>query len=383
MHIEPFGVEIWMNEFETKCELNLAETCVESLTIAELLTLIGRNDTDLAALLPMKMAYGAIEGSGRLRHAIAALYAKQSPENVIVTHGTIGANALVHQALVSHGDHVVSVIPTYQQHYSIPASIGAVVSHLRLREGLGFLPDLAELKALATPGTRMIAINNPNNPTGALMDRAMLEEIAAIARGCGAWLLCDEVYRGTDQKGNGTTDSIADIYEKGISTAGMSKAFSLAGLRLGWVVAPREIIDQVMIHRDYNTISVGVIDDYFAALALENSNKVLARSQAITRTNLAILSEWVEQESLISWVKPRSGTTALLKYRLDMPSRDFCIALLQETGVMFTPGSTMEMEGYVRIGYANPTAVLKQGLDRVSTFLAKRCCGSGVIKVSS
>ena len=343
MHIEPFGVEIWMNEFETKCELNLAETCVESLTIAQLLALIGRNDTDLAELLPMKLTYGAIEGSERLRNAIAALYAHQKPDNVIVTHGTIGANALVHQALVSRGDHVISVIPTYQQHYSIPASIGAEVSHLRLREEHDFLPDLLELKRLAVPGTRLIAINNPNNPTGALMQREMLEEIASIARGCGAWLLCDEVYRGTDQMGNGATESITDLYERGISTAGMSKAFSLAGLRLGWVTAPREVIDQVMIHRDYNTISVGVIDDYFASLALENSSKILARSQAITRTNLAILSEWVDQQPLISWVKPRSGTTALLKYALDMPSRDFCVALLQETGVMFTPGSAMEM----------------------------------------
>ena len=204
MHIEPFGVEIWMNEFETKCELNLAETCVESLTIAELLALIGHNGTDLRDLLPMKMTYGAIEGSERLRVAIAALYARQKPENVIVTHGTIGANSLVHQALVSRGDHVISVIPTYQQHYSIPASIGAEVSHLRLREEHGFLPDLSELMSMATPGTRLIAINNPNNPTGALMDRAMLEEIALIARGCGAWVLCDEVYRGADQKGNGT-----------------------------------------------------------------------------------------------------------------------------------------------------------------------------------
>ena len=372
MHIEPFGVEIWMNEFETKCELNLAETCVESLTIAELLALVGRNDTDLRELLPMKMTYGAIEGSERLRDAIAALYARQRRENVIVTHGTIGANSLVHQALVSRGDHVVSVIPTYQQHYSIPASIGAEVSHLRLREELGFLPDLDELSKLATPGTRLIAINNPNNPTGALMDRAMLEAIAAIAGRCGAWVLCDEVYRGTDQSGTGTTASIADLYEKGISTAGMSKAFSLAGLRLGWVVAPREVIEQVMIHRDYNTISVGVIDDYFASLALENSHKVLARSHAITRANLAILSEWVDQEPLITWVRPRSGTTALLKYGLDMPSRDFCVALLQETGVMFTPGSVMEMEGYVRIGYANPTAALKQGLARVSAFLARQ-----------
>lgn len=372
MHIEPFGVEIWMNEFETKCELNLAETCVESLTIAELLALVGRNDTDLRELLPMKMTYGAIEGSERLRDAIAALYTRQRRENVIVTHGTIGANSLVHQALVSRGDHVVSVIPTYQQHYSIPASIGAEVSHLRLKEELGFLPDLDELSKLAMPGTRLIAINNPNNPTGALMDRAMLEAIAAIARRAGAWVLCDEVYRGTDQSGTGTTASIADLYEKGISTAGMSKAFSLAGLRLGWVAAPREVIEQVMIHRDYNTISVGVIDDYFASLALENSHKVLARSHAITRANLAILSEWVDQEPLITWVRPRSGTTALLKYGLDMPSRDFCVALLQETGVMFTPGSVMEMEGYVRIGYANPTAALKQGLARVSAFLARQ-----------
>ena len=146
MHIEPFGVEIWMNEFETKCELNLAETCVESLTIAELLALVGRNDSDLRELLPMKMTYGAIEGSERLRDAIAALYARQQRENVIVTHGTIGANSLVHQALVSRGDHVISVIPTYQQHYSIPASIGAEVSHLLLREELGFLPDLEELE---------------------------------------------------------------------------------------------------------------------------------------------------------------------------------------------------------------------------------------------
>jgi aspartate/methionine/tyrosine aminotransferase len=171
----------------------------------------------------MKMTYGAIEGSERLRDAIAALYERQQRDNVIVTHGTIGANSLVHQALVSRGDHVVSVIPTYQQHYSIPASIGAEVSHLRLREEHGFLPDLDELAKLSTPGTRLIAINNPNNPTGALMDRAMLEAIAAIARARGAWVLCDEVYRGTDQHGTGTTASIADIYEKGISTAGMPR----------------------------------------------------------------------------------------------------------------------------------------------------------------
>ena len=117
MKIEPFGVEIWMNEWETKCELNLAETCVDSLTIAQLLDIAGRNDRDLAALLPLRMGYGAIEGSDRLRDAIAALYDRQARDNVVVTHGTIGANMLVHRALVERGDRVVSVVPTYQQHY--------------------------------------------------------------------------------------------------------------------------------------------------------------------------------------------------------------------------------------------------------------------------
>jgi aspartate/methionine/tyrosine aminotransferase len=372
MHIRDFGVEIWMNEFELKCELNLAETCVESLTIAGLLTLAGRNDMALAELLPMKMTYGAIPGSDRLRDAIAGLYDRQGRDNIVVTHGTIGANALVHQALVSRGDRVISVIPTYQQHYSIPESIGADVVHLHLRAENGYLPDLAELEALAIPGTRLIAINNPNNPTGSLMDRAMLTAIGDIARKAGAFVLCDEVYRGTDQQGSGVTASIADLYEKGISTAGMSKAFSLAGLRLGWIAAPADVIAAIMIHRDYTTISVGQIDDHFAALALEHKEAILARSRAITRENLAILTDWVDAEPLISWVPPQSGTTALLKYALDMSSRDFCLALLEETGVMFTPGSAMEMEGHVRIGYANSASVLREGLTRVSGFLARR-----------
>jgi len=372
MKIEPFRVEIWMNEWETKCDLNLAETCVESLTIAELLDLTGQNATDLSALLPLKMTYGAIDGSMRLREAISALYDKQAPDNVIVTHGTIGANMLVHRSLVDRGDRVVSVVPTYQQHYSIPESIGADVHLLHLREENGWLPDLDLLRQLVVPGTKMIALTNPNNPTGALIPRPMLEEIAAIARTVDAWVLCDEVYRGTDQEGSGMTASMADIYEKGISTAGMSKAYSLAGLRLGWIAAPRAVIEEVMIPRDYDTISVGVIDDHFATLALENRDRVLGRSQHITRGNLAILAEWIESEPRLSWVRPRSGTTAFIRYDLPMPSRDFCVALIEETGVMFTPGSAFGMEGYVRIGYANNPEILKAGLARVSAFLARQ-----------
>lgn len=371
MRIAPFGVEQWMNEYETRCTYNLAETCVESLTVAQLLDLAGYGDRLLDELLPMKLTYGAIEGSGRLRSAVAALYDEQDADNVLVTHGAIGANHLVHLTLVEPGDKVISVLPTYQQHYSIPESIGADVRILRLREDNAWLPDLEELGAHLTGGAKLVAINNPNNPTGSLMDRSMLEKIVALCDQAGAWLLCDEVYRGIDHTDPGTTTSVADLYHRGISTASMSKAFSLAGLRLGWITAHTDLIHELTIHRDYNTISVGMVDDLLAAIALENADTILTRNRALTRHNLTALSDWVDSQPNITWVKPRGGTTALLRHHLPMSSRDLCVRLLEETGVMLTPGSAMGMEGYLRIGYANNPAILTVGLPLLTQFLAR------------
>ena len=372
MNIRPFGVEQWMNEFENHCDYNLAETCVASLTVEALLSMSAKTDTVLSDLLPLKLTYGAIEGSDRLRDGICSLYTQQLRDNIVVTHGAIGANALVYQALVSTGDHVIAVLPTYQQHYSIPESLGADVDVLWLRPENDFLPDLDELRDLMRTDTRLLALNNPNNPTGALMDEAFLRQVIEITRDTGAWILCDEVYRGTDQQGGGSSASVADLYERGIASGSMSKAFSLAGLRLGWIAAPTEVIHQVSIHRDYNTISVSMLDDYFACLALEAKDAILERSRRITRENLAILDEWVSGEAMISWVKPRAGTTALLKYEFDLSSRDFCVELLRETGVMLTPGSALDIEGWLRIGYANNAQVLREGLARLSEFLAAR-----------
>lgn len=369
MKIRPFGVEQWMNEWETRCEYNLAETCVESLTMQQLLAMTGKTREVLDEMLNIKMTYGHITGSERLRQLISEQYSQQSAENILITHGAIGANALIYETLVEPGDTVISVLPTYQQHYSIPASYGADVKILPLREENGFLPDVIELKSLIDDKTKLIAINNPNNPTGALIDEALLREIVEVARSAGAWLLCDEVYRGTDQHGDGYTAAMADLYEKGISTASMSKAYSLAGLRLGWIAGPVALLKDVEIHRDYNTVSVGVLDDYFATLALENRDKILARNQKMLRDNLKTLDTWVNNEPLISYVKPRAGTTALLKYDLPVSSREFCVRLLERYGVMFTPGEALDMEGYLRIGFANNSEVMKQGLTLVSRFI--------------
>jgi aspartate/methionine/tyrosine aminotransferase len=367
--IAPFGVEIWMNANETKCRYNIAESCVDSITFADLMALAGTSHDILAELNAMKLTYGAIEGSDRLRRAIAALYKDRAPETVLVTHGAAGANALLYETLVEPGDELVALTPTYQQHISIPESLGGNVRQLHLRPERGYLPDLAELATKVTARTRIISLTNPNNPTGAGLDDELLRNIADIAARQDAWVICDEVYRGVDQSTDVLSTSIADIYPKGVSVGSMSKAFALAGLRLGWIVAPPALLREVSIHRDYTTISVGMIDDRIATIALENRDALLARNRRIVRSNLGILSRWVAGEPLIDWVKPTGATVTLLSYGLDVPSEVFCRRLLDETGVLLVPGSAFGMDGSVRIGFGNGVEALVPGLEALSQFL--------------
>ncbi len=372
MKIRDFGVEMWMNAYENDCTHNLAETCVRSLTVEELLDLSGKREETLEQLVQTRLTYGDIPGSPRLRQAIAGLYRIMSPERVTITNGAIGANALTMLTLVEPGDRVISVLPTYQQHYSIPESIGAQVDILQLREENGWLPDLDELRGLVKKAggkVRLININNPNNPTGSVMEEPMLREIAGIARDAGAWLLCDEVYRGLCHQGDPYTASVADLYEKGISTGSMSKVYSLAGLRLGWIAGPRELTERLERQRDYHIISVGRLDDLLASVALESREAISTRNLAICREGGRLLAEFVAGEPHISYVKPKGGTTAFLRYDLPMESAELCRRLQEETGVMLLPGSALDMEGYLRIGYCNDPGITEAGLARFGEWL--------------
>lgn len=372
MKIRDFGVEMWMNAYENDCTHNLAETCVRSLTVEELLDLSGKREETLEQLVQTRLTYGDIPGSPRLRQAIAGLYQAMSPERVTITNGAIGANALTMLTLVEPGDRVISVLPTYQQHYSIPESIGAQVDILQLREENGWLPDLDELRGLVKKAggkVQLININNPNNPTGSVMEEPMLREIAGIAREAGAWLLCDEVYRGLCHQGDAYTASVADLYEKGISTGSMSKVYSLAGLRLGWIAGPRELTERLERQRDYHIISVGRLDDLLASVALESREAISARNLGICREGGRLLAEFVAGEPHISYVKPKGGTTAFLRYDLPMESAELCRRLQEETGVMLLPGSALDMEGYLRIGYCNDPGITEAGLARFGEWL--------------
>lgn len=371
MKIKKFGVEMYMNEYENDAVYNLSETCVSSMTVEELLDLIGDKEKVLEEMLSLKLSYGHIEGSDLFKEGICSLYETMKPENVITAHGAIGANDLVITALVDPGDVVVSVLPTYQQLYSIPESIGAKVKIVPLNVENKFLPDLELLKSFMSDKVKLVCLNNPNNPSGSLMDEEYLQNIIDIVRPYGSYILCDEVYRGANHQGNHMTASMADLYEKGISTGSMSKAFSLAGLRLGWVAAPIDVIEKVFVHRDYTTISCGVIDDYLAGLALKNKDKIFERNLKIVKTNIKILDEWIQSEPNFSYVKPKAGTTAFIKMEFDMSSFDFCQKLLRETGVMLVPGSAMGMEGFVRMGYAYEPVLLNIGLEKISEFTKK------------
>lgn len=371
MKIDNFKVEEWFNKYEKDAVYDLADTCVESFSIDELLDITGNREEYLKEIFNKKLNYGAIHGSERLKNAISTLYQNLNINNITVTHGTIGANHLVMLSLVEPADKVVSVVPTYQQHYSIPKSFGAKVRKFFLKEENNWLPDLDELEKIVEDNTKLICINNPNNPTGAVIPDDMLYKIADIAKQSGAYILCDEVYRGLNHIGNPFSVSIADIYEKGISTGSVSKVFSLAGLRLGWIAAAENIIQNINHQREYNTISVGILDDYFAALAIENKDVIIKRNLEKIAEGKRILTDWVQKEPLVNLICPQGGTTAFVRYNLPDSSTKLCKRLQKETGVMILPGETLELDKYLRIGYGNNFEQLEKALEIFSDWLHK------------
>ena len=370
MKIKPFAVEEWMNAWEVGAKYNIAETCVDSVSIDELFELLGENkDAFLQEFCSRRLTYGDIEGAPAFKKGICKLYKTISPDDIVPTHGATGANHHVFYSLIEPGDRVISIMPTYQQLYSIPESYGADLQIVNLSKDNGYLPDIEEIKNLAVPGTKMICINNPNNPTGALIDRAYMEQIISIARQVDAYILCDEVYRHLTQT-DIWCDSIADLYEKGISVSSMSKVFSLAGLRLGWIAThDKSVIKTCLSHRDYNLISCGMFDEAVASIALKHSDKLLQRNRNIVRKNLCILDKWVQSESHVEYVKPHAGTTALVYYDLPIDSYTFCENMYRETGAFVTPGDCFEEPFSMRIGYACDTEVLIKGLDAISEYL--------------
>jgi len=369
MRIYAFKIEEWMNRYCPAAIYDLTPTCIAPLSLKELLSMC--NITTASRITDVPLTYGDITGSERLKTAISALYKNQEHKNITVTHGAIGANQLIYNSLIDKGDDVVVFFPIYQQHYSIPKALGANVKPILLREENNWLPNLRDLEKNITGRTKLIVLNNPNNPTGSVIPDEMLYEIAEIAKSRNSWLLCDEVYRGLNLVGKNYSESVADIYSKGISVGSMSKTYSLPGLRTGWVCACPELINEINKHREYNTISVSILDDYFSAIALENRQIIEDRNIKIAKEGLVTLQKWLNGEVYVKTNMPKGGTTALLRYIKDIPSRTLCKSLHNRTGVLLLPGEVMEIENTVRVSFCTDKNTFETGLQTLSKYLRK------------
>ncbi|RRD40955.1 aminotransferase [Leptotrichia sp. OH3620_COT-345] len=368
MKIANFGVEEWLNVWENEAVYDIAGSSIASFTLEEIIAIGNKTKEEFfQELIIKKMNYGWIEGSPEFKKQVSMLYKNVSSEQILQTNGATGANFMALYALVEPDDHIISLYPTYQQLYDIPRSLGAEVDLWRIKEENEWLPDLNELNSLIRSNTKMICINNANNPTGAIMNREFLEELVKIAEKYEIYILSDEVYKPLE---NGLEiPAIVDLYNKGISINSLSKTYSVPGIRVGWTAANLEITDLFRKYRDYTMICAGVFDDYLATYVLKNKNAVLKRNQKIVSENLQILKEWIKKEPRVSVIFPRNVSTSFIKLDIPMETEKFCINLLKEKGVLLVPGNRFDMPGYARLGYCTYTETLKKGLEKLSEYL--------------
>ncbi|KAK4447595.1 hypothetical protein QBC34DRAFT_450023 [Podospora aff. communis PSN243] len=399
--IDPFEVEQWMDRYENTPGIhNIAETCAASVSIEDLEAFSTDDNTTRPLSRSLKLTYGHIRGSPGFRKNVTALLNSGTPlatssprpaplqaDSVLITQGAIAANFLAFYTLVGPGDHVICVYPTYQQLYSVPQSLGAQVDLWRLKPEDGYISDVAELERLAKPNTKLIVVNNPNNPTGATTPESILAAIVEFAQARNITILSDEVYSPLYHSlpaGQKAPPSILSFgYENAVATGSMSKAFALAGIRVGWLASRnRSLIDSIAHARDYTAISVSQLDDQVATYALSPAvlPSLMERNMNLARTNLQLLGSFVEKySSVCSWVRPTAGTTAFIQFRKNgVPVDDVELAVqLVERKVMFLPaghcfGHGKDFKGYVRLGYVCHTDVLKEGLDNLGRYVEEK-----------
>jgi aspartate/methionine/tyrosine aminotransferase len=379
-----------MDAYETSCKYNIAETCCASISVDQLRDLSEDKNKQVFDTTRV-LNYGAIRGSDELRNNLARLYSAKvatplSAENILTTAGAIQANYLTAYALVGAGDHVICHYPTYQSLYEVPRQLGAEVDLWKAKPEDNWIPSIEHLKTLIKPNTKLIILNNPNNPTGAVLGKTFLQDVINIASEKNITIMADEVYRplfhSMSPLDKEFPPSLLSMgYNNVIVTGSMSKAYSLAGIRVGWIASrSSDLIEKIAEARHYTTISVSYFDEQVAAYALHSStiHSLLARNIQLAKTNLALLEKFIiKNEDECEWVKPMAGTTAFVKFHREgkpVDSVDFCKKLLEATGVMFVPGSMcfgQEFEGYVRIGFVNQTDMVKEGLDAATKFIRK------------
>ncbi|PYP88991.1 MAG: aspartate aminotransferase [Blastocatellia bacterium AA13] len=368
MKLEQFVMERMQSTWENIVKFNLSESGVHPVALGELVpSAAGREE-----LLTLELGYGQSNGTADLRNTIAEMYQGADDSNVLVTTGTSEANFLATWSIVEPGDEVIMILPNYMQTWGVARGFGGQIKEVPLIEEMNWAPDLDEFESLLSSKTKLIIVCNPNNPTGAILTEAEMDRITEGARRVGAWLLADEVYRGAERE-RPITPSFWGRYEKVIVTAGLSKAYGLPGLRIGWIVGPSEIVTKAWSYHDYTTIGPSALSDRLArvALAPDNRRKLLARTREILNNNFPVLRKWVDSYGgMFSVVEPQAGAIAYLRYDLDMESLDFVERLRDQKSVLLVPGEHFHMKNYLRVGFGSQPEHLREALELISSFVS-------------
>jgi aspartate/methionine/tyrosine aminotransferase len=367
MKIQPFELERWQSIWENKVELNISESGVHPLSTSELVP----DAATLQKILDVPQYYPQTNGGEELRSRIAELYPGAKAENVLVTCGGSEANFVATWALLEPGDEVVFMMPNYMQIAGLASAFGATVKPLWLREELQWGIEVDELSRLIGPKTRLVAICNPNNPTGAVLKKEEREAIVAAAEKVGAWILADEVYRGAEFDGSMTT-SFWGGCDRILCTAGLSKAFSLPGLRTGWVVGAPKMVEKLWGYHDYTSIGPSMLTDRLASVALEPKRRawILNRTRETLLRNYPPLRAWLDSHSdSFSHVPPKAGAIAWAGLRRGQNSLQMAKQLREKKSVLLVAGEQLGMESFVRFGFGGETKQLQKALARIEEWL--------------
>ena len=365
MSFEPFVMERWQSTWENRVRFNLSESGVHPLSARELLALAG---AAADPMLDLALGYPQSNGTEALRAAIAGHYPGATLDHVLVTSGSAESNYVNCWRLLEPRDRVAIMLPNYQQIWGLARTFGADVRPFHLREDNGWQPDLAELDAAIAPGTKLVVITHPNNPTGVVLHPDVVDRIVARAEAAGAWILSDEVYQGAERAGV-LTPSLWGRSERVIITNGLSKAYGLPGLRIGWCVAPPPHIGELWARKDYTTIGPTVMSDALAALAVRADvrPKIFERTRAIIRANWRVMERFLTaMDGEFTYRVPDAGAIVYARYRAGVNSSALAETLRRDHDVLIVPGDQFGMDRFVRLGFGPPAEDLEAALERVA-----------------
>lgn len=362
MDIKPFTIEDFFARYEFTTPHILSASDCETISVRELLALGGLPE---AALLDQRLSYTESQGDPELREAISNQYETTTANDVLVLAAPEEGIYIAMRALLEPGDHVIVLTPAYESLLNLAGHITGNVSQWEIQAtAAGWALDLAALERLATPDTEFIVVNFPHNPTGLLPSAEEFTAIVAIARRCGAWLFCDEMYRGLERDPNQQLPSAVDLYDRAIVLSGLSKSYGLPGLRSGWLALHDAVLMQSLINwKFYTSICAPGPSETLAKAALSARDALIGRNRELIDQNLLIAQSFFDRRpGMFAWRPPQAGPVALVG--IDTPSTTtYCHALAREKGVLLLPGATLGYgDQHVRFGFGRASLPVALGV---------------------